>query len=132
MNTYHLSVVTPDGVEFEGEVESLLLRTTDGDVEILAGHMDYLAAVGTGRARIITGGVSKNAACSGGFLTVSHGEVRLVPVTFEFAEDIDLDRAKRAKEKAEVALADAKDDKSLTLAKARLQRAISRIGVKEL
>ena len=38
MKSFHIEIVTPDGIEYEGEVESLLVRTDDGDVEILAGH----------------------------------------------------------------------------------------------
>ncbi len=132
MNSYHLLVVTPDGIAFDGECESLLVRTSDGDVEILAGHMDYMASLGTGRARILTGGVSRFAAQSGGFLTVKGGEVKLVSVTFEFKENIDLDRAMEAKENAEKKIASASDEKTLALAKAKLQRALSRIGVAKM
>ena len=44
MTSYHLLVVTPDGVAFDGECESLIVRTQDGDVEILASkqHPSYL------------------------------------------------------------------------------------------
>ena len=56
MRTFHLEIVTPDGRAFDGEAESLLVHTTEGDVEILCGHMDYLAAIGTGRARILVNG----------------------------------------------------------------------------
>ena len=52
MKSFNLKVVTPDGLLFESEVESLLVRTDDGDVEFLAGHIDYMASLGTGRARI--------------------------------------------------------------------------------
>ena len=129
MNPFHLEIVTPDGAAFVGEVESLLVRTDDGDVEILRGHTDYLASVGTGRARITVDGKERLASCSGGFLTVHNGEVKLVAITFEFAEDIDLARAKAAKENAEAALADAKDERAVSLAKAKLSRAMSRISV---
>ena len=54
-------------------------------------------------------------AASGGFLTVNRGTVQLVCVTFEFAENIDVERAMRAKEKAESTIASAKDDKDLAV-----------------
>ena len=50
-------------------------------------------------------------------------------ITFEFADQIDLKRAEKAKEKAEEALKSAKSDKELDLAKAKLLRAMSRINV---
>ncbi len=129
MREFSLQVLTPDGVAFDGVAESLLLRTDDGDVEILAGHVDYMASVGTGRARILAGGTERLASASGGFVTVEGGRVRLIATTFEFSEDIDLERAERAKEKAEELLRRAEGEKAEELAKAKLKRAISRISV---
>lgn len=131
MRQFSLQIVTPDGTVFDGKAESLLIRTTEGDMEFLAGHVDYTAALGTGRARITVDGVKQFASCSGGFMTVIGGQVRLAPVTFEFAEDIDLERAKRAKEAAEQKIKDAKDEVAMRLAKAKLTRALSRIKIAE-
>lgn len=128
MREYKLQIVTPDGLKFDGMAESLLVRTDDGDVQILAGHVDYMASIGTGRAKITVGGKERLAACSGGFLTCSGGEVKLVAVTFEYSDEIDLERAKRAKERAEELLNEAKNDKEMLLAKARMRRAVSRIN----
>ena len=129
MRTFHLEVVTPDGPRFDGEAESLLVHTTEGDVEILCGHMDYIAAIGIGRARLLVNGEAKKASCAGGFLSVSRGEVRLVAVTFEFAEDIDEKRALAAKERAEIAVANAKDRQAKNIAEAKLARALNRLRI---
>ena len=131
MNPYHLEIVTPDGLEFSGEVESLTVKTDDGDVEILKGHADLLATVATGRVRIKTADKTLYASASGGFLSVSSGEVKLVAITFELAGDIDVERAEAAKARAEDALRNAKDDRDVKLAKAKLARAMSRISVAE-
>ena len=74
-------------------------------------------------------GVSRNAACGGGFLSVEKGEVRLVATTFEYAEDIDAERAEQAKKRAEERLAEAKEEKDILLAKAKLSRALNRLAV---
>ena len=132
MREFKLEIVTPDGLVFSGNAESLLVHTDDGDVEILAGHMDYMASVGTGRARIIVGGVSKFASCSGGFLTVNREGVKLAAVTFEFGENIDVARAERARDKAKAKLEAARDERSATLARARLERALTRIKVAKM
>ena len=129
MRTFHLEIVTPDGRAFDGEAESLLVHTTEGDVEILCGHMDYLAAIGTGRARILVNGEARRASCSGGFLSVAGGEVRLVAVPFEFAEDIDEKRALAAKERAEQAIVNAKDRQEKKIAEAKLMRALNRLRI---
>lgn len=132
MRSFNLKVVTPDGLAFDSEVESLLVRTDDGDVEFLAGHVDYMASLGTGRARIKQNGQDKFASVSGGFVTVKGGEVSLVAITFEFREDIDLERAKVALDEAKATLAVSKDDKDIELAQAKLKRALNRIGVAEM
>ena len=130
MRSFPLEIVTPDGLEFSGQAESILLRTTDGDLELLAGHADLLAALGIGRARIIIGGEHKLASLAGGFVLVNGGKVRVIATTFEFAADIDLDRAERAKERAEEQIKSAKSARELSLAESRLKRALNRINVK--
>ncbi len=132
MRSFHIDVVTPDGLIYSGEIESLLVRTDAGDVEFLAGHIDYIAALGTGRARIKEGGRDRYASVSGGTVAVKDGKVRLVAVTFEFKEDIDIERARSAMARAEEKIKAARSERELTLAKARLQRAIARIRVWEL
>lgn len=131
MSTFHLKISTPDGLQFEGEVERLRVRMIDGDVSLLAHHMDYVSAVGAGEAAIVTAdGQSRRAACIGGMLAMINNEANLIATTFEWAEDIDLERAKRAKEVAEARISAANDDKELLLAQAKLRRALVRIGVK--
>ena len=132
MRTFHLEIVTLDGSVFDGEVESLLVHTYDGDVEILCGHADFLASLSTGRARLLIDGKPRYASLSGGFVSVSEGVTRVVAITFEFAEDIDVNRAKEAKERAEAALARANGEREELVAKAKLARAVSRINVAEL
>ena len=56
MNTFHLQIVTPDGLMFDGDAEKLLVRTTEGDVGIMSGHCDYVTPVDTGVARVTTNG----------------------------------------------------------------------------
>lgn len=132
MKEFHLEVLTPDGRAYEGAVESLLVHAVDGDVEFLAGHVDYITTLGIGRARIRIEGKDRFASVSGGFVTVSRGEVKLVATTFEFSEDIDIERARAAKEKAKEILSSSKDNKTIELAQLKLQRAISRINVAEI
>ena len=132
MGNFNLQIATPDGVRFSGEAESLLVRTADGDVEILKGHTELLASVLTGRVRIKTPAAERFASASGGFLRVSKSEVSLVVTTFEFSDEIDLVRAQKAKEAAEELLKSAKSDANLRSAEAKLARALCRIKVSEM
>lgn len=129
MNKFHLEIATPDGVRFDGEAQSLLVRTADGDVEILHGHTELLASVATGRVRIKTADGVRLASASGGFLSVAKDAVRLVTTTLEFSDEIDLGRAEAAKERAEELLRNAKDDKTVRALEAKLARALTRIKV---
>ena len=130
MTPFPLKIVTPDGLEFEGMVEELIVRTTSGDLGILAGHVNCVAPLGMGRATVIIDGAKRYAACIGGMLSVVNGQATLVPTTFEWAEDIDLPRAERSYEKAQLILSN-KDASSadIKLAEARLRRALIRRNV---
>ena len=132
MSTFHLKISTPDGLQFDGEVERLRVRMIDGDVCLLANHIDYVSAVGMGEAAIaLADGSSRRAACIGGMLSMIKNEASLIATTFEWADDIDLERAERAKAAADARIAAAKDDKrELMLAQAKLHRALVRINVK--
>ena len=132
MSTFHLKISTPDGQQFDGEVERLRVRMIDGDVCILAHHADYVSAVGAGEAALtMEDGSVRKAACIGGMLAMIKNEANLIATTFEWADDIDLARAERAKAVAEARIEAAKEDaRELMLAKAKLQRALVRINVK--
>ena len=130
MTPFPLKIVTPDGLLFDGEAEEILVRTTSGDAAILAGHINYVAPLGMGRAVVISGGNRRTAACIGGMLSVVDGAVTLVPTTFEWAESIDLSRAEASLQRADKVLHDkASSDPDLRLAEARLRRALVRKSV---
>ena len=69
MRDFHLQIATPDGTVFDGGAVGLLVRTDGGDAEIMAGHEDYFATLGTGRAKLTTAEGAREAAASGGFLS---------------------------------------------------------------
>ena len=130
MTPFSLKIVTPDGMAFEGMAEELIVRTTSGDLGVLAGHMDCVAPLGMGRATIVVDGKKRYAACIGGMLSVLDGKATLVPTTFEWAEDIDLKRADASYDRAKTIL-DSRNstDTEIRLAEARLKRALVRKGV---
>ena len=132
MKTYPLQISSPEGVIFKGDVVKVKCRTITGDLAILAGHINYCTALGMGEAVIeLEDGNRRSAACIGGMLSVMDGECHILATTWEFAEDIDLDRAKAALERAEKKLKETNlDDKEMRVAKAKLQRAMVRIGVR--
>ena len=133
MSTFHLKISTPDGLLFDDEVQSLKARMIDGDVGILPNHTNYVSAVGEGEAAVcMADGTVRKAACIGGMLSMIDNQAHLIATTFEWADQIDLDRAKSAKQRAEQRIAEAKEDKrEILLAQAKLKRALIRIQVKQ-
>ena len=130
MTAFHLKIVTPDGLIFDGPAEELLVRTTTGDVAILARHVNFVAPLGMGRAMVVTNGTRRMAACIGGLLSVVDGEVTLVPTTFEWADKIDLERAEKAYQRADKVLHDQNaTDTDIRLAEAKLRRALIRKNI---
>jgi len=130
MTSFPLRIVTPDGLAYDGMAEEVIVRSTSGDIGILAGHINCVAPLGMGRATIMIDGQKRYAACIGGILSVSNGSVTLVPTTFEWADEIDFDRADRAALRARAVL----DDKNsasadIRVAEAKLKRALIRKSV---
>ena len=68
-------------------------------------------------------------ACAGAFLSVSGNKVRIVATTFEFADEIDSERALKAKERAEEAISSKKSEKELKMAELKLKKALLRLEV---
>ena len=130
MSSFPLRIVTPDGLLYEGEAEKLIVRTVNGDMAILARHINCVVPLGMGRAVVEANGQRRYAACIGGMLTMVDGKANLVPTTFEWAESIDEARAHASQERAEKILRDSSSsDTDLQLAQARLHRALVRKSV---
>ena len=130
MTPFQLKIVTPDGLIYDGQAEELVVRTTSGDLGILAGHINCVAPLGMGRSTVIIEGKRRYAACIGGMVSVVNSAVTLVPTTFEWAESIDAARAEAAQQRAEAVL-HKKDstDTEIKLAQAKLHRALVRKNV---
>lgn len=133
MNSFNLKIVSLDGQFFEGEAKQIALRTIDGQVAIQAGHMPYVTAIGAGECRLYVDQMDqpKRGACIGGLLSVSKDIVLLAATTFEWAENIDVERAQRAKERSEKIIESNVDAHSTDIAKIKLTRANVRLRVAE-
>ena len=130
MTGFPLRIVTPDGIQFDGSAQQLNVRTTTGDVAILARHINYVAPLGMGEASVTIDGEKRYAACIGGMVSVVDGEVTLVPTTFEWADKIDLARAEASERRAEETLSNKNSTElEIRLAEARLKRALIRKNV---
>ncbi len=129
---YHLSIVTPAGRAFEGEVTSLIFPGEDGAIGVWAHHAPMLAAMKPGTLQLEEADHAeriKTFAVGSGFAEVSDNNAILLVDTCEAAEDIDVERAKAAMERAKQRLAEAMRDEGIDRerAEAAMQRAQARL-----
>jgi len=130
MTSFPLKIVTPDGLAYDGQAEEVVVRSTSGDIGILAGHINCVAPLGMGRATIVIDGKKRYGACIGGILSVVNGSVTLVPTTFEWSDKIDVARAEASYQRADKILHDKTASATdVKLAEARLRRALVRKNV---
>ena len=127
--TYHLKIVTPDRLFFDGDVENIIVPAVDGDVGILKGHINYVTPLSTGVLRLRENGEWRIAALSGGFLKVEKSGTVIVANTCEWKEEIDVERARRAEQKARDILNAKESDKRTRYAEQKLKKALNRINI---
>ena len=126
-----LVVVTPMGTKLEETVTEVTATGDLGEMGILPAHIPILTVLDIGRMRFLdAAGKARSLALNGGFLEVEDDKVIVLTQTAEFASEIDVDRARAAKERAEAALADLEFGQAKFLQKARsLRRAEVRLAV---
>lgn len=129
MSEFHLKIVTPDRVVFDALAESVVARSVTGDVCILARHTEYITPLAIGQVKVKADGEARRGSCGGGMLVVTGGEATIIADTFEWEDEIDLERARRAKAKAEERLANHATEFEFKIAELKLKRAINRINM---
>lgn len=129
MATFPLKVLTSEKEFFSGEVERIVVRTTSGDVGILHGHVPYTAALGIGMLLITQEGKQRAAAVAGGFVDVSKEQTVVLARSCEWADEIDVSRAKQAMERAKEKLKQEVSRHEMDTAQVKLKRAINRIRI---
>ncbi len=132
MKPFTLKIITPEKVFFDGETEQIIVRTTEGDVGVLAGHEDYVADLPAGPFKAKVDGKFKIAAISGGVLKVSKESTTILAMAAEWSDEIDLDWAKRSQADAEKRLKETKSDFEHRLAEMKLKRALNRINISQM
>ncbi len=117
--TLEVQVVSPERILWSGEAERVVTRVEEGgDIAFLSGHTTYLGRLGSGVTEIATtGGDVVKVAVHGGFVEVSDDRVSLLSDQAELATDIDLARARAAKERAEVLLRGGDDEEAVEAAR---------------
>lgn len=133
MSAFLMRIMTPEKIFFEGSVERLVLRTAEGDLGVLAKHEKFVACLPAGPLRMIAeDGKTRLAAISGGMLKISPEQTVILANAVEWAEDIDIDWAKRSEEDARRQRAQSKNPHDLARADLKLARALNRLRVSSM
>lgn len=130
MKTVAVSVVTPDGPVYDGEVEMISTKAMSGELGILPGHVPMVAPLAIGAVRLMKQGNTDLVAVSGGFIEVRPDKVTVLAQTAERANEIDIDRAIAAKQRAEERLhQQSMSEIDFKRAELALRRAMNRINI---
>jgi len=133
MGTLHLEVVTPQKVMVSQDVEIVVAPGSLGEFGILEGHVPFLSGIVPGELRYSAGGQTERFVVTTGFAEVSNNRVSVLVDAAERAAEIDVERARRAAERAKERLARERSagDIDFLRAEAALKRALIRLRVAE-
>jgi F-type H+-transporting ATPase subunit epsilon len=104
--TLQVEVVSPERILWQGEADMVIARTLGGgDIAFLTGHAPFVGALDIGKVVVRPPqGADEVVAVHGGFVEVSHDRVTILSDVAELASQVDVERARRAAERAEAAL----------------------------
>ncbi|SHG69267.1 F0F1 ATP synthase subunit epsilon [Ornithinibacillus halophilus] len=129
MKTLTVSVVTPDGPVMEDQFTMVSCKAENGELGILPGHIPLVAPLSISSVRLKRESDEEVLAVNGGFLEVRPTKVTILAQSAEKPGEIDVERARKAKERAERRLQSKQDDVDFIRAELALKRAINRLNV---
>jgi F-type H+-transporting ATPase subunit epsilon len=128
----NLQIITPEKIVYDGDVDEITLKTTQGEISVLPHHVDLLTQVIPGELIIKINKDEKSLAITGGFLEVSNNTCKILADYAIHTHEIDMSKVEKAKEAAQKALEKAKESGSqrdFARAEAELRRNILMIDV---
>ena len=127
-STIRLELVTPERLVLSEEVDEVVLPGYEGEFGVLPGHTQFLAILNIGMLWYRKGSAVTRIALGGGFAEVNHDRVVVMADTAERSDEIDVERAQRARDRAEARLKElSMDDDTYAKAHAELERALVRM-----
>ncbi len=123
----NLEVITPEKVALREEVDEVVVPGAGGELGILPNHTPLISQLKTGVLSYRQGAENRQMHVSGGFVEVESDRVSVLSDVAEKPEEIDVERARRAMERAERRLAAREEDIDFNRAEMKLQRAMTRI-----
>ena len=124
---FSLQIITPRGIYFDQEVSSLTIKLSSGYRTILKGHTPLIGSLAYAPMHLVKDGKTEEFAIHGGAINITKEKVSVVCNAIERKSEIDLARAKKAKERAEKRLQDKDSNIDVKRAQLALQRALIRL-----
>jgi len=128
-DTFELQIVTPSRLLVKDAAEEAQIPAVNGYLGILPGHAPLISELGVGEITYKTGGVTHTFASAWGFVEVLPDKVTILAEAAERPQEIDVERAQKAKERAEKRLKSTDPEVDYTRAENALQRADTRLNV---
>lgn len=129
--TFTLEILTPDRAFYSEVIEMVILKTPQGEMGVLAGHIPMVVAVDAGPVRIKKGNEWVEAALTEGFMEIKQDRAIILVDTAEWPDEIDERRAEEAKVRAEERLHNQLSQIEYTRSQAALARAMARLKVRK-
>ncbi len=129
MSALHCRIVTPQGVYKEFDTDIVNIETLDGQQGILPNHMPIVTMLKVGKMKTTESGKREEYAVAGGLFSFRDNLAEIFTDAIENKNDIDIDRAERAKERAEKRLQSKDPNIDLVRAQAALEKALNRLKV---
>ncbi len=127
-----LEIITPNKISFNGEVQSVTIPGTEGSFQVLKNHAPLMSTFEIGEVKVVLpDGNEKRFATGGGTAEVLNNHVLVLADSLEDVGEIDVERAKSAKERAENRLTQKTDTTDVERAEQALKRAINRLRLVE-
>lgn len=126
-NRFTLKIITPDRVFYEDQVSMVEFNTVEGEVGIYKQHIPMTMIIAPGIMTITQDGDIKEAALHAGFAEVLPDQVTILAEIIEWPAEIDLERAKESKERAEERIKEHAPGTDMKRAELSLRRAVARI-----
>ena len=128
-DNFSVVIVTPGGTRVEYDVHHLRAPGSEGDFGVLRGHLPFMTGLRVGVIRFDTNQGPRIWATSGGYAEVLGDQVTILAETAEEASEIDIERARAAKDRALGRLAERTRDLDIERARLALVRALNRIKI---
>lgn len=123
----HLKIITPEKIVFENDVDSITAQGVSGSFGILPDHIPFMSALDIDTAEVFMDGNKIIFSIIGGAFQFKQNEAVILTEAAEISSDIDAQRAKLAKERAEASLSSAQTPRDVKIANAALARAMARL-----